>query len=35
VQSERTLSNSEVAQLLVWDPRKALKRAPHFLDAAG
>ncbi len=34
VQSERTLSNGEVAHLLVWDPCKVLTRAPHFLDAA-
>jgi len=32
VQRERLLSNGEVARLLVWDPRKVLRRAPHFLD---
>ena len=34
VQSERILSNGEVAHLLVWDLRKVLRHAPHFLDAA-
>ena len=33
VQGQRVLTNAEVGRLLVWDPRKALRRAPHFLDA--
>jgi GT2 family glycosyltransferase len=31
VQSERVLSSKEVCRMLVWDPRKALKRAPNFV----
>jgi N-acetylglucosaminyl-diphospho-decaprenol L-rhamnosyltransferase len=33
VQSQRVLTNAEVGRLLVWDPCKALRCAPHFLDA--
>lgn len=32
VQIGRTLSNVELARMLVWDPRKALRHAPHFIE---
>jgi hypothetical protein len=37
VQGERRVSNRDIARLLVWDPRKALHHAPHFIapSAAG
>ena len=33
VQSERLVSSREIARILVWDPRKALRHAPKFLTA--
>ena len=30
VQSERVVSSLDIAKLLVFDPRKALRHAPHF-----
>lgn len=35
VQTERAVGNDEIARMLVFDPRKALRRAPHFIDAKG
>jgi N-acetylglucosaminyl-diphospho-decaprenol L-rhamnosyltransferase len=32
VQRGRVLGNSELARMLVWDPRKALRRAPCFIE---
>jgi N-acetylglucosaminyl-diphospho-decaprenol L-rhamnosyltransferase len=32
VQKSRTAGNAEIARMLVWDPRKALKLAPHFIE---
>lgn len=31
VQRSRAAGNAEIARMLVWDPRKALKQAPHFI----
>jgi len=33
VQSERLVSSRDIARMLVWDPRKALRHAPKFLTA--
>lgn len=32
IQGGRVASNAEIARMLVWDPRKALRHAPHFID---
>jgi N-acetylglucosaminyl-diphospho-decaprenol L-rhamnosyltransferase len=32
IQRTRTLSNRELARMLVWDPRQVLRHAPLFLD---
>lgn len=32
-QSGRIRSNMDIARMLVWDPRKALRRAPHFIES--
>jgi GT2 family glycosyltransferase len=34
VQSERVVSSRKIADLLVWDPRKALSHVPHFIAKA-
>jgi GT2 family glycosyltransferase len=34
VQSERTVSSQDIARMLVWDPRKALRHAPRFFARA-
>ena len=31
VQGERVVSSLDIAKLLVFDPRKALRHAPHFI----
>ena len=33
VQSGRVRSNRDIARMLVWDPRKALRHAPHFIES--
>lgn len=33
VQSERLVSSRDIARMLVWDPRKALRHAPQFMTA--
>ncbi|MGH6826350.1 glycosyltransferase family 2 protein [Methyloceanibacter sp.] len=33
VQSERMVSSRDMARMLVWDPRKALRHAPQFMTA--
>ena len=33
VQSERRVSSRDIARMLVWDPRKALRHAPQFMTA--
>jgi hypothetical protein len=32
IQRTRILSNRELARMLVWDPRQALRHAPLFID---
>jgi N-acetylglucosaminyl-diphospho-decaprenol L-rhamnosyltransferase len=32
IQRTRALSNRELARMLVWDPRQALRHAPLFID---
>jgi hypothetical protein len=32
VQRNRTAGNADIARMLVWDPRKALALAPHFIE---
>jgi hypothetical protein len=34
LQSESVVSSQDIARMLVWDPRKALRHAPNFLATA-